>query len=144
MFEVQIETNPVGVDVDWGFFCVCTTSSSIHFNDIHIHLPDREIQILHIVYGVVIPRWFNLIFSDVAQPSKFEKIDRKVSNSISFIFQRHIGIFPAACVGYEATPRQTLTLSFLLSADSKTEEQPVTSENLRESLKKELEFYFSR
>ncbi|XP_008294782.1 la ribonucleoprotein 4Aa isoform X1 [Stegastes partitus] len=30
------------------------------------------------------------------------------------------------------------------SADSKTEEQPISSENLRESLKKELEFYFSR
>ncbi|KAM4610940.1 la ribonucleoprotein 4Aa isoform 2-T2 [Polymixia lowei] len=30
------------------------------------------------------------------------------------------------------------------SVDSKTEEQPVSSENLRESLKKELEFYFSR
>ncbi|XP_030589484.1 la ribonucleoprotein 4Aa isoform X2 [Archocentrus centrarchus] len=30
------------------------------------------------------------------------------------------------------------------SADSKAEEQPVSSENLRESLKKELEFYFSR
>ncbi|XP_068599556.1 la ribonucleoprotein 4Aa [Brachionichthys hirsutus] len=29
-------------------------------------------------------------------------------------------------------------------ADSKTEEQPISSENLRESLKKELEFYFSR
>ncbi|KAM7411995.1 hypothetical protein PAMA_021796 [Pampus argenteus] len=28
--------------------------------------------------------------------------------------------------------------------DSKTEEQPISSENLRESLKKELEFYFSR
>ncbi|XP_045899651.1 la-related protein 4 isoform X1 [Micropterus dolomieu] len=30
------------------------------------------------------------------------------------------------------------------SVDSKTEEQPISSENLRESLKKELEFYFSR
>ncbi|CAJ1085301.1 la-related protein 4 isoform X2 [Xyrichtys novacula] len=30
------------------------------------------------------------------------------------------------------------------SADSKAEEQPISSENLRESLKKELEFYFSR
>ncbi|XP_047456808.1 la-related protein 4 isoform X2 [Mugil cephalus] len=30
------------------------------------------------------------------------------------------------------------------TSDSKTEEQPVSSENLRESLKKELEFYFSR
>ncbi|XP_013889639.1 la ribonucleoprotein 4Aa isoform X2 [Austrofundulus limnaeus] len=30
------------------------------------------------------------------------------------------------------------------SSDSKTEEQQVSSENLRESLKKELEFYFSR
>uniref|UniRef100_A0A3Q0QU31 La ribonucleoprotein 4 n=1 Tax=Amphilophus citrinellus TaxID=61819 RepID=A0A3Q0QU31_AMPCI len=28
--------------------------------------------------------------------------------------------------------------------DSKAEEQPISSENLRESLKKELEFYFSR
>ncbi|XP_051282846.1 la-related protein 4 isoform X2 [Dicentrarchus labrax] len=30
------------------------------------------------------------------------------------------------------------------AVDSKTEEQPISSENLRESLKKELEFYFSR
>ncbi|XP_063319866.1 la ribonucleoprotein 4Aa isoform X1 [Pelmatolapia mariae] len=30
------------------------------------------------------------------------------------------------------------------SVDSKTEEQPISSENLRESLKKELEYYFSR
>ncbi|XP_075332765.1 la ribonucleoprotein 4Aa isoform X2 [Odontesthes bonariensis] len=30
------------------------------------------------------------------------------------------------------------------TSDSKTEEQPISSENLRESLKKELEFYFSR
>uniref|UniRef100_A0A665UDU8 HTH La-type RNA-binding domain-containing protein n=1 Tax=Echeneis naucrates TaxID=173247 RepID=A0A665UDU8_ECHNA len=30
------------------------------------------------------------------------------------------------------------------SGDSKAEEQPISSENLRESLKKELEFYFSR
>ncbi|XP_028265686.1 la ribonucleoprotein 4Aa isoform X2 [Parambassis ranga] len=30
------------------------------------------------------------------------------------------------------------------SVDSRTEEQPISSENLRESLKKELEFYFSR
>ncbi|XP_076028150.1 la ribonucleoprotein 4Aa [Genypterus blacodes] len=30
------------------------------------------------------------------------------------------------------------------SAEPKTEEQPISSENLRESLKKELEFYFSR
>ncbi|XP_068997803.1 la ribonucleoprotein 4Aa isoform X2 [Embiotoca jacksoni] len=30
------------------------------------------------------------------------------------------------------------------SVDCKTEEQPISSENLRESLKKELEFYFSR
>ncbi|XP_061592229.1 la ribonucleoprotein 4Aa isoform X2 [Cololabis saira] len=30
------------------------------------------------------------------------------------------------------------------TSDCKTEEQPVSSENLRESLKKELEFYFSR
>lgn len=30
------------------------------------------------------------------------------------------------------------------SVDSKTEDQPISSENLRESLKKELEFYFSR
>ncbi|TMS16422.1 La-related protein 4 [Larimichthys crocea] len=30
------------------------------------------------------------------------------------------------------------------SVDSKTDEQPISSENLRESLKKELEFYFSR
>uniref|UniRef100_A0A3B4ZQ77 La-related protein 4-like n=1 Tax=Stegastes partitus TaxID=144197 RepID=A0A3B4ZQ77_9TELE len=34
--------------------------------------------------------------------------------------------------------------TFCFSADSKTEEQPISSENLRESLKKELEFYFSR
>lgn len=38
----------------------------------------------------------------------------------------------------------TLMFSFHLSADSKGEEQPVSSESLRESLKKELEFYFSR
>ncbi|XP_074536948.1 la ribonucleoprotein 4Aa isoform X2 [Halichoeres trimaculatus] len=30
------------------------------------------------------------------------------------------------------------------TSDSKSEEQPISSENLRESLKKELEFYFSR
>ncbi|XP_029994123.1 la ribonucleoprotein 4Aa isoform X1 [Sphaeramia orbicularis] len=30
------------------------------------------------------------------------------------------------------------------TSDSKTEEQPISTENLRESLKKELEFYFSR
>lgn len=34
--------------------------------------------------------------------------------------------------------------SFLFSVDSKTEEQTVSAESLRESLKKELEFYFSR
>uniref|UniRef100_A0A8C4DYW8 La ribonucleoprotein 4Aa n=1 Tax=Dicentrarchus labrax TaxID=13489 RepID=A0A8C4DYW8_DICLA len=38
----------------------------------------------------------------------------------------------------------TLTFCFWFSVDSKTEEQPISSENLRESLKKELEFYFSR
>ncbi|XP_041860553.1 la-related protein 4 isoform X2 [Melanotaenia boesemani] len=34
--------------------------------------------------------------------------------------------------------------STTVTSDSKTEEQPISSENLRESLKKELEFYFSR
>lgn len=38
----------------------------------------------------------------------------------------------------------TLPFPFGLSADSKAEEPQVSSENLRESLKKELEFYFSR
>lgn len=34
--------------------------------------------------------------------------------------------------------------AFGFSVDSKNEEQPISSENLRDSLKKELEFYFSR
>lgn len=54
--------------------------------------------------------------------------------------------FSAAHVGSETMLGLLLTLvfSFPLSADSKPEEQPVSSESLRESLKKELEFYFSR
>lgn len=42
------------------------------------------------------------------------------------------------------TPCLTLAFPFCLSADSKPEEQQVSCETLRESLKKELEFYFSR
>nr|XP_046252924.1 la-related protein 4 isoform X2 [Scatophagus argus] len=42
-------------------------------------------------------------------------------------------------LGFSPTESTTGT-----SVDSKTEEQPISSETLRESLKKELEFYFSR
>lgn len=47
--------------------------------------------------------------------------------------------FQDSCIGLP------LTFDFWFSVDSKTEEpSQIPSENLRESLKKELEFYFSR
>lgn len=70
--------------------------------------------------------------------------ERKVSSPIVFYSPSTHLHFSCCLCCYEATSSLTLTFSFLLSADSKNEEQPVTSENLRESLKKELEFYFSR
>ncbi|XP_044068278.1 la-related protein 4 isoform X3 [Siniperca chuatsi] len=50
-----------------------------------------------------------------------------------------LGFSPA-----ESTTGTSAYNNTILLLDSKTEEQPISSENLRESLKKELEFYFSR